>query len=880
MRTLSPPISQVLPPSSNHSVLILSNKPTLRYKSTKASKKRQIPQEDPVPLPVSIKGLSLEEENYVGRQTQFCLSGQPVPVQGRQEELNKLYKKAGVKVRHANLRCPTVFSRCLAMADSFNVDKKDRAAFLVFCNQHAELSSNRRQFHLFDPNPIHRGLLHYSLLPGKKAFKDWEAHANVAGFKTKYKEKLNSAIENLGLLEFEEFPEELNEKSSFAEFSTNFYRRILLENCGISDLENLAKKRWKLLELRNSAEICDPVNIVRNYFIFSEILNVDLDTNLPSLAHLTHTSSLDLLSTLNVLQQSLAGSIDQDTEEEETFSSPSMLHTCLDDQRLTALPLGLNLRLLHVIGFTQQEIKILLLHPEMSNKLSKSVMIDINQIVGEKFGGDVEAFCETFRRRLEIIRSEAENLGVKDIFEIYKFLVNWEEAMAALDRAAQELTDVPLLLRFEDTPSEFRNSCRVSLPSSANMPLRNVRSSSTATSQGCEAYLKKLFSLNRSSGERMKAFKAALKRVPHHKEVPAAVVREASNWLQEKESFTLQQLERGFPILLYAMPVLEVALNKADEQLEDGWRMRDDALCLLNYFVELESSFKFTSIYDGIGSMIKEHNRMSSTDAFEEEWEDTETRRGQDFDDWDEDLDEDQDMEDCTSPAFQQQQASRRSFLAPSTSSSMNMLASSFSTSSVSCNDDEKKGKSKFRIKVTSSKVRKDEEFKLDEKLPGLNLKPGQVQVWHPQNPLTRLKVWLKFKEVQATWDPNIDQTEFVAGARQAVLMIASTLSTGGQWGQLRGLLHRKEHKRLQQVVEKQWTDVERRRLEIEEEHLLLLHITDCRLQQINQFKYLDVYVYAMALSPLGDNFVKMNVTFHREYTEGQLPDWIVTKFE
>ena len=110
---------------------------------------------------------------------------------------------------------------------------------------------------------------------------------------------------------------------------------------------------------------------------------------------------------------------------------------------------------------------------------------------------------------------------------------------------------------------------------------------------------------------------------------------------------------------------------------------------------------------------------------------------------------------------------------------------------------------------------------------------------------------------------PKFD-LEFV---RQAVLTIASNLSTGGQWGRLRGLLHRKEHKRLQQVlhptlqlsilhqsflnkfdfnrllkpcyqvVEKQWSDVERRRLEIDEEHLLLLHITDCRLQQINQFK-------------------------------------------
>merc|ERR1719382_1333663 len=174
------------------------------------------------------------------------------------------------------------------------------------------------------------------------------------------------------------------------------------------------------------------------------------------------------------------------------------------------------------------------------------------------------------------------------------------------------------------------------------------------------------------------------------------------------------------------------------------------------------------------------------------------------------------------------------------------MISSPFSTSSLSLgNNDEEKGKRKLKIKVGSSKVRKDEAFKLDEKLPGMKLKPGQVKVWHPQNPLTKLKVWLKFKEVQATWDPSIDQAEVAAGARQAVLAISSILSTGGQWGQLRGLLNRKEHKRLQQVVEKQWTDVERRRLEIDEEHLLFVHITDCRTQQINQFKYLDVYVHA-----------------------------------
>merc|ERR1719209_1656838 len=186
--------------------------------------------------------------------------------------------------------------------------------------------------------------------------------------------------------------------------------------------------------------------------------------------------------------------------------------------------------------------------------------------------------------------------------------------MAALDRAAQQHTDIPLLLRFKDTPSEFRNSCRVSLPylPSASVSLHNLASSSSskATGQGSEAYLKKLFSLYRSNGERTKAFKETLKRIPHHKEVPAAVVREASEWLREEEGFTLLQLEKGFPTLLYAVPVLEAALVKADDQLEDGWRKREDAVCLINYFVELESDFNFTSIHAGIGSMIKEQKRL------------------------------------------------------------------------------------------------------------------------------------------------------------------------------------------------------------------------------------------------------------------------------
>ena len=104
MRTLSPPLCKMLPLCSNNAILAFSNEQTHRCRSTKASQKKKSPNEDP--LLVSIKGLSEEEENYVRNQTKLCLdaaAGQSATVHGRQEELHKLYKKAGFKVGFLNI---------------------------------------------------------------------------------------------------------------------------------------------------------------------------------------------------------------------------------------------------------------------------------------------------------------------------------------------------------------------------------------------------------------------------------------------------------------------------------------------------------------------------------------------------------------------------------------------------------------------------------------------------------------------------------------------------------------------------------------------------------------------------------------------------------
>ena len=71
-------------------------------------------------------------------------------------------------------------------------------------------------------------------------------------------------------------------------------------------------------------------------------------------------------------------------------------------------------------------------------------------------------------------------------------------------------------------------------------------------------------------------------------------------------------------------------------------------------------------------------------------------------------------------------------------------------------------------------------------------LKTRKVKILHIQNPLT----WLKFREIKLHWDPHLDQENFIEGAKYAVEAITSKLEQG-EWKELRGLLSRKEFKRL-----------------------------------------------------------------------------------
>ena len=89
----------------------------------------------------------------------------------------------------------------------------------------------------------------------------------------------------------------MKEETDFIEFSKTFHEKLLLENCGISDVATVEKYSKKIMINRVSVfngkdaggggATLDPINLVRNYYIFSELLNLDMDTSLHTLASLT-----------------------------------------------------------------------------------------------------------------------------------------------------------------------------------------------------------------------------------------------------------------------------------------------------------------------------------------------------------------------------------------------------------------------------------------------------------------------------------------------------------------------------------------------------------------------------------------------------------------
>eukprot|EP00092_Neocalanus_flemingeri_P015644 GFUD01016933.1.p1 GENE.GFUD01016933.1~~GFUD01016933.1.p1 ORF type:complete len:656 (-),score=255.71 GFUD01016933.1:58-2025(-) len=611
-------------------------------------------------------------------------------------------------------------------------------------------------------------------------------------FQVNYKRRLVEVMDSLGLMELEHLVQGLDkdEKCNFKEFSQEFYEKVLWELCGISNLSTLDNYYKSNRYARLLVNQKDPVNLIQTFYIMQEILDLDMDVSMRHIAMLGRVSALDMLVTLNMLEQTLYQDKDQDTRKDLIILGAQHCDQLfIENQFIWSLPVSHCVKLLEEIGFTSSEVGQLVMETR------HELLGDMSQKI-EEFDMNRETFVEVMKKRLYLLRKEGVKLGIANILGTYKFMFNWEEVVRAIDKA--ELGRNPCFVKFG-----FNNIIQVGIKN---------KTASTSTSR---LFLVDYFAYNTLE---VKKFNKMFTRIPHGKDVPLRIVVDSVMFLESLD-FSKQQIERGFPIVFYSKKIIAEHIPSVEAVLGSDWMERENALCLLNYFIEVEQKFSFDLIYTGI---VESYEEGLSEEFFKE------------------------------LPSVTQAQASTAQPKPLLASSQLSPLAGA-----------------KHRSFHTSSCLQNKEE----------EHKTRKIKLFHFQNPITRLKIFLKFLEVKQQWDPTLDQQQCLVGAKHAVAAITSMLEEG-RWKEMRGLLSRKEFKRLQKEVETEWSDVMRQNVSLEVEEMEKVLITDITTQQIVHNKYCDIDVLVLGVKeqkvPL---LMQVEVRLHREYTEGCLPDWVVTRF-
>jgi len=150
------------------------------------------------------------------------------------------------------------------------------------------------------------------------------------------------------------------------------------------------------------------------------------------------------------------------------------------------------------------------------------------------------------------------------------------------------------------------------------------------------------------------------------------------------------------------------------------------------------------------------------------------------------------------------------------------------------------------------------------------------------QTPLTYIRARLQFLHL-TKWDNKISMPEFEAGAVLGVSAVLNHLANSNV-DKLVGLLSKSLLKRIKAGEVLALDEPTRCSADIEPGDITKLWVHDVSLQEIVQYRYCDIDVYATAQTHDEDDRSKQTniniyARFHREYTEGRLPDWIITQF-
>lgn len=116
----------------------------------------------------------------------------------------------------------------------------------------------------------------------------------------------------------------------------------------------------------------------------------------------------------------------------------------------------------------------------------------------------------------------------------------------------------------------------------------------------------------------------------------------------------------------------------------------------------------------------------------------------------------------------------------------------------------------------------------------------------------------------------------------QAVTKVTHLIGDGS-FDRLRGLMSRKERDRLKRDVETGWDGFARDNIALGSEDVVSAFPTRVLQHTLVQQRFCDIDVAFVVMKMAADGMpaAMMNIqtTFHREYTDGKLPDWVITRF-
>lgn len=482
--------------------------------------------------------------------------------------------------------------RLTAIAKAYGITSDATVMNRVF-GKICDRATHEKRFYnkiaMFRPQQVQRGLEFGALLgdpqiwlnnaPGKntnyhfKKIFDQIQSSSEYDFFPKYRDRLCQVMEKLGLHD-QELDLDTGHTTDYNTFSSEFYEKLLRQACGVNvqDSSRITKKlRYaKALQLDK-----DPINLIRTYFIFKDFFDANLDMSLSHVALLGRVSALEILVTMNVLYSLTDAELQEEKRKEKVLDIDMLEPLYVESQIMWNISLTQSAEILLKIGFTKDEVTKLIF------ELQPYLISDIEKKVAD-YDNNLERYVDIMKKRLELLRREGFKLGIADVTGMYTFLNNWERVMDAMDKAEMKKDGV-CFVKFTQSSSPRIRIGQLPFKSKARSVPR--------------LYL--LQYLGIKEREDVREFDKVFRRIPSAKDVPLKIIIDSLQYL-ESLGFSKDQIKNGFHIAFYHRDILEEEIERVESNLGREWMEKDNALGLLNYFIEVNHGFSFERIYQGV----------------------------------------------------------------------------------------------------------------------------------------------------------------------------------------------------------------------------------------------------------------------------------------